>query len=262
MIGSSRVILVLASWLLLAPVVPALALDEGENFLVPIPHDFSAGPESVRGGLEMSSFLPDGESAAGWSEMISLTGDSGMAGQDPAQFAADEGARWRRSCPGGTTGTIADGFENGYKIAIWEYACPATSDSHQPETIWLKAIGGTERLYAARFIVHAPPSDRLAQQAIGYLRYVGICDTRGEEHPCPADGQPPTLPPPPTADVPIEPGPDGASPVGRPVTGATPIGADPIPAQVTPVQNTPAEAMPTGASNAGAAPTSRQVAPN
>jgi hypothetical protein len=121
-----------------------------------------------------------------WSRLITVQIFHGHANASPDAFADRLATGWKSACAGGQDQKVRDGNENGYPIVVWLYVCPLNPATHKPETMWLKAISGSDSLYAVQYAAREAPSKEMVTPAMEFLRQVMVCDTRRPDRPCPA----------------------------------------------------------------------------
>jgi hypothetical protein len=166
--------------------VSAAAGLRNENVLTPVPTGYKVGYSASQGALTMAEYIPVRETVEDWSTMITVQIFRGQGRRDPDAFADNLGARWKASCPDATSVPVTHGMENGYPFSVWSYECPHNPATRKPESMWLKAISGSDSLYAVQYANRTSMSPALIRPAMIYLKEVKVCDTRRPDRPCPA----------------------------------------------------------------------------
>jgi hypothetical protein len=151
-----------------------------------VPKDFKVGATTEENGVTITKFVPQAESVADWSRMITMQIFHGMANVDPDRFGRSLKERWRASCAGGDAQRLDAGSENKYSFSVWLFLCPVDQATQKPETLWLKIIGGRDAVYAVQYAYRQPMSPELMGPAMEYLNKVTVCDTRLPDRPCPS----------------------------------------------------------------------------
>jgi hypothetical protein len=167
----------------------AAATDGGlqdENVLLPQPEGFKVGFHNRQTQMETTEYLPAGETVDDWSRMITEQIFFRRRNVDPDDLPNFMVKSWSGACPGGVGERTGRTNENGYPVATWRFRCPMNTQTHKPETMWMKVISGADALYSVQYAYRRAPSDDLARPAMAYLQGVKVCDTRTPEHPCPA----------------------------------------------------------------------------
>jgi outer membrane protein assembly factor BamE (lipoprotein component of BamABCDE complex) len=157
-----------------------------ENVLTPLAAGFGEGKRARQGPMDIIEFVPIGETVQDWSRMITLQVFHNLRGVDPDGLPGNIAKSWAQACPGGVGESTGRTTENGYPVANWAFRCPLNPQTGKPETMWTKVISGQDALYSVQYAYRRPMADDLPGPAIGYLKSVTVCDTRGSAHPCPS----------------------------------------------------------------------------
>jgi hypothetical protein len=134
----------------------------------------------------MMEFVPDAESVENWSTMVTVQIFHDVRNGDGDAFAGNLGRLWQGACPDSSADKLEGGEVNGFRFALWSYACPLNGQTNKPETMWLKAISGADALYVVQYAYRASPTAEREQEAVSYLAKASACDTRRDDRPCPA----------------------------------------------------------------------------
>ena len=166
--------------------LPALAEGlSGENLLAGLPEPFELGWQTQQDNLEMFEYVPHGEKVEDWTRMITIQVFHGKPGTDGSGVGSQMAAIWGKACAGGTGLEATTGTENGYGFAVWSYDCPLNPETQKPESMFLKAMIGADALYVVQYAYRAEADEDMVSEAVGYLKTVGVCDTRVPEQACP-----------------------------------------------------------------------------
>ena len=171
--------------LVLCPLSGRAALRE-ENLLAPVPSGFKVGSSVKNERSIIQEFVPSAETVENWSRMATVQIFLGSAQVAPDTFANSLAGRWTASCPDGTAVKFHAGVENGFPVSLWTFSCPLNPATKKPETMYLKAIGGSDSLYVVQYAYRQALSQALVGPAVEYLRQVRACDTRRADRRCPA----------------------------------------------------------------------------
>jgi hypothetical protein len=164
---------------------PARAELLAENLLTNLPDGFKVGFQTRQGQMDMMEFVPAGETVEDWSAMVTVQVFHGQANADGDAFARRLAELWEGGCKGSKAERLDGGQVNRYPFVLWHYACPRNPQTGKPESMWLKAISGTDALYLVQYAYRAVPSVELERPALAYLAKASVCDTRKEDRACP-----------------------------------------------------------------------------
>jgi len=140
---------------------------------------------------EIAEFIPKGESAEAWSEMITVQLLPAHNSND--EFYATFESLVRQACTGGSTKVVATTEENGYPAKVFSLSCPANPKTGMGETTFIKTIEGKDKFYvvqkAWRTEKYKPGQMPLTSDDVAkwtdYLQSVRVCDNRLKERICP-----------------------------------------------------------------------------
>ncbi|WP_322517475.1 hypothetical protein SR870_08070 [Rhodopseudomonas palustris] len=176
-----RFIAVLAFAAVLAPLVPAQAL---EQMLLKPPKGFKVVAESKTDTTSTAVMVPDGQSAANWTEKLTTQILFKQAEQSPADYRAHSEKAAAAECPGATFETIKDGTENLYPMVTWTETCPKAKDGGKSEVIWSKAVRGRENFYLLQKAHRFEPNAKQRKALARLFDASRVCDTRVPGHRC------------------------------------------------------------------------------
>ena len=176
-----------AALVLAAMAVPAAAQGLDENLLIDMPEGFRVGRHAEDETGSILELVPiDGTAAAGAS-VITVQIFNDLGGSDGGAFATELGQRWLSDCALGEAGPVTEGEVNGYPFVVWGFSCPESPRSGEAESMWLKAISGTDAFYAVQYAHRGAATGERALEAFAYLVEVSVCDKRLPDRACPAD---------------------------------------------------------------------------
>jgi hypothetical protein len=173
--------------LILTALAPSAAKAElvDENLLVTSPPGYKVGFRDKKADMLMPEFVPAKETAENWTEMVTVRVFFGLK-TTPEQFMGDMEKRWRSACPNAEEPhTVASAPENGYPTLVWLLDCPKNPQTGKPEITWFKAVQGNDSFYLVQKAFKFEPSKEQITRWMGYLRNVGVCDSRIADRACP-----------------------------------------------------------------------------
>jgi hypothetical protein len=119
----------------------------GEGVGIVIPAGWTLSHRDESGKTALLEWVPDGESAADWTAMISIQRFAGLPGVDPEAFLRQLQNAFAATCPAIVTGELyADTFE-GLPIALHSLGCTANPQTGKGEVSLFTAIAGNQALY-------------------------------------------------------------------------------------------------------------------
>lgn len=183
-----RKLINLAIGSLFAAILPGAVLAQGledENLLLAIPNGYTAAFQTSDDSMEMSEFVPEGETVDDWSHMITVQVIRGNTTFSADSFSRQLAELWTASCAGSEGKAVADGTDNGYPYAVWLYSCPLNSGTGLPETTYSKVIAGADALYSVQFATRRELDQEFVDDAVDFLGKVLVCDSRVEGRACP-----------------------------------------------------------------------------
>jgi hypothetical protein len=159
---------------------------EAENLLTGLPEGFELGSQVREGVMDMSEFVPVGETVRDWTRLITIQVFKGE-GDAPIQlFAESLQQGWNSACADASNARLAEGFVNGYPYADWRFICPLSPHTDKPEAMWMRAVSGNDAFYVVQYAYRVAPTPEREAEARTYLEGVSVCDTRLAEHACPS----------------------------------------------------------------------------
>ncbi len=141
--------------------------------------------------LRMAEYGPP-EEPGGLLERLTFEAQSGRPLPDPITFVLAVSRDLSVRCQGFEDINISSGLENGYPTSVRLMICPQFKDSPHGQVVMAKAIQGSEQFYVVTRRRLTPPmvnrqpltAQEMAEWST-HLKGVALCDTRGDEHPCP-----------------------------------------------------------------------------
>lgn len=180
------------------PVLPPSVVPDGERHVAVIPEGWQAVHQSVANGLETRSYVPPGQSAESWQDMLTVQVvrlSSGKPAPAPDQLYAQTRSSYEQACDGVRLGELQNGRSNGYPSAFWVLGCARIKTGGYGEAAFFRIVQGNAALYIVQRAWRLPPFDRTQgpplppdqqKQALEILQRFTVCDPSRKEHPCPA----------------------------------------------------------------------------
>jgi hypothetical protein len=194
-----KVPFVLAALLLLPPAAAWAQAPgpQGEHFFIALPDGWVEAARTRQQGADVIAYVPKGQTAESWSDMLTLQVFSGMTALPPRVFYERTTATVTKTCDGPQAGDLQSGLSNGYPSAFWVLGCGRNRLSGRGETSFFRLIQGQTALYMAQrawrtddYTDGGPPIPAAeSQAAVGLLTSFGVCDPQADGHPCPAFGR-------------------------------------------------------------------------
>lgn len=157
-----------------------------ENLLAGLPEGFELGSQVSEGVMDMTEFVPVGETVKDWTSLITIQVFKGE-GDAPIQLFAESFEQgWNSACANASDAKLSEGVVNGYPYADWRFVCPLSPHTGKPEAMWMRAISGNDAFYVVQYAARAEPTPMREAEIRGYLQGVSVCDTRLPEQACPA----------------------------------------------------------------------------
>lgn len=179
-----------------SPVVPPAAAQGGERFSIQIPKGWKQASRNASGPIETVSYVPDGQSAERWQDMLTIQmvkTPAGAQALSPDQLYAQSQSSYEQACDGVKLGTLQSGRSNGYPSAFWVLGCSKVKSAGYGETAFFRTIQGTAALYMAQWAWRVAPFDTTQgpplledqqKEALTTLQSFQVCDPASRQHPC------------------------------------------------------------------------------
>jgi hypothetical protein len=164
---------------------PVLAADHEQMPLKP-PKDYKVTAETKTDKDNTVVLLPAKQSAADWTERLTVQTLYRQTEQSPAAYRDGAEKAAAAECPGATFEKLKDGTENLYPMAMWIEKCPRAKDSGKPETTWWKAVQGRENFFLLRRTVRFEPDAKLVKAWTKFFEAARVCDIRVPGQKCKA----------------------------------------------------------------------------
>lgn len=177
-----------------APAVAGHVPARGELLLAAQPEGWKETGAMHTPALRMAEYGPDQE-AEDRVERLTFEAQSGKPLPDPINFVLGLGHDLEARCQGFQGINVSSGRENGYPTSVRLMICPKLEDATYGQVVMAKAIQGNDDFYVITHRLRMPPfkgtGQPLTAQAMAewtvQLRETRLCDTRGDDHPCPRE---------------------------------------------------------------------------
>jgi hypothetical protein len=157
-----------------------------EQLLVTPPDHFVLGADHSRDKNTYMEYVLSGQSVDNWTDMLTVQIYKG-ASITPAAFLQKIGGGIVGKCPGTVSKhNIINGTSNGYVVSMLDLWCPNNPQTNKPETIIFRVIKGADALYSVQYAWRSTPTAEQIDAAVKYLAQASVCDSRSEQHSCPA----------------------------------------------------------------------------
>src|SRR5579862_8637170 len=129
-----------------------------------MPHGFVTNFEKTTGAHYQREAVPKGESGDKWTQMITVTGERGIASQaglTPELFAQNMASGFKRACPESFNAKpIGDGQTSGYAsfTAILSCGTSPTTGGATSESAIVLVVAGKKDYYTIQWAVRTAPS--------------------------------------------------------------------------------------------------------
>lgn len=170
----------------------------GERFFIALPEGWTEAARSTQQGANVVAYVPQGQSAEQWADMLTLQVYNGLTALPARAFYERAIANVQKTCDGPQAGDLQTGLSNGYPSAFWVLGCGRNRATGQGETSFFRLIQGDSALYMAQrtwrtkaYVQDGPPvAPAQAEQAVELLSSFSVCNplAEGDAHPCPAVG--------------------------------------------------------------------------
>lgn len=174
--------------------------DGDERLFMTAPKGWQKVLDNRQGNIRQVEFIPPGQSAKNWSDIVTLTVTYGLRTESLAMYLAGHVSVTRRTCPSARVLQPRFESENGFGGVIYGFECiGGTRPSFAPnvsvkriELMTFKVIQGRKNLYVAQRAWHGdekPASYPLASKGgmrpwVAFFDDVELCDTASKSQTC------------------------------------------------------------------------------
>lgn len=176
--------------------VPPATVQTGERYSIQVPKGWQLVNRSGNGAVETLSYVPEGQSAERWQDMLTIQAvrtSAGVQALSPERLYAQSQNSYEQACDGVKLGTLQAGQSNGYPSAFWVLGCAKVKAAGYGETAFFRTIQGTSALYMAQWAWRVAPFDKTQgpplledqqKEALTTLQSFQVCDPASPQHPC------------------------------------------------------------------------------
>jgi hypothetical protein len=164
---------------------PLAAQDAGEEFIFPVlPGYPTAGTQTKQDNVVTTTWLPNGETADNWTDMMMSVVFPGSKEQ-PQDYEATQEKAWMPNCALLSVKQLSTGVEQGYPTALWQVGCANNPATGKPEYAWFKAILGNDSLYVMSRTFRFDLSSDQQKAAVLSVNSAIVCGTKPGDPKCP-----------------------------------------------------------------------------
>lgn len=169
----------------------------GERFFVALPQQWTEVARSRQQGAKVVAYVPQGQTAEAWTDMLSLQVYPEMTALPARAFYERSLKNVQDTCDNPQAGALQTGLSNDYPAAFWVLGCGLNRAIGRGETSFFRLIQGDGGLYMAQRTWRTDPyldgsgpgiPAQAHDQAIELLSSFGVCDPTDPDHPCPDMG--------------------------------------------------------------------------
>lgn len=163
---------------------PAALWAQEQAAFVPLP-GFVLAQEDGADDAFARIYVPDGETAASWSQMQQHRRLPEHAGDNPIEFLRLVAGDLQAICPDLGFRVGNGRVMGGYPTAVIYGRCPAGADRPEPEFFISVAISGEQALHVVEQTWRGAPSDEEFEEQLRDLFGVQLCQATRNPVPCP-----------------------------------------------------------------------------
>jgi hypothetical protein len=149
---------------------------EDVNVLLKIPNGYKVGFEDTSDMGSILELVPEGETIAQWSEMLTVQILRNKKGLTLSEYREGIEKLWALICPGSSSETVEQGFEKLHPTLIWSQACPFNRKTGKPEMTWFKVLIRNGNFVVVQKAYKFKPSIQEIAHWNAFLRETEICD--------------------------------------------------------------------------------------
>lgn len=168
------------------------ATRQPETYGFAVPQRWQEVDRSRQQGVDMITFVPQGQSLQGWTDMVILQVYREMTALPAEALRERTLSALRAACADASAGTLQTGLSNNYPSAFWVTACARNSQSGLGEIAYFRSLQGNDNLYMVQRVWNTAPfapnppalPEAEKQEAIAILRALTVCQPGDSRHPC------------------------------------------------------------------------------
>ncbi|MCG6858417.1 MAG: hypothetical protein LJE67_10155 [Salaquimonas sp.] len=153
--------------------------------MIPIPKGFVVGSQNRTQDVLVVEWVPEGQSAENWTDMITMQTLYGRGDLKPFAFEKKMVSEWTINCPATKYQPIRDGVENGYTFSFWLLSCEKNPKTGKPDFTMMKAMQGNDSFYTVQRAFKSQPAKDTVVNWSNFMSQIRVCDTRLPDRECP-----------------------------------------------------------------------------
>lgn len=153
----------------------AFATEPEERLVLDLPDGFEEVTALVSGPAQITEYVPRGQTATDWHEIVTVQVFSGLTGVDPRGFLGGVAATAIRGCAEASADLVAETAEAGVPVAVAVISCPHSPGSDGPETFIAKAMAGRDAFYVVQASWRGVPATEPLERWFGVLLTAALC---------------------------------------------------------------------------------------
>jgi hypothetical protein len=164
--------------ILAAIIAGASAADalEDANVLSKMPDGYKVGFEETSDMGSILELVPEGETITQWTEMLTVQILRNENGLTLSEYRESIEKLWASICPGSSSETVEQGFEQLHPTLTWSQICPSNRKTGKPEMTWFKVVIRNGTFVVVQKAYKFKPSVEEIAHWNAFLREVEICD--------------------------------------------------------------------------------------
>lgn len=139
-----------------------------------IPPGYKIVHESSGSAGTIIELIPEGESLAQWTEMLTVQVLRNERGWTLSGFQVAMRELWADMCPCGSTTIIERGRERLQPVLIWSHACPLNKGTGKAENTWFKASIRGGYVVTVQKAFRFSPSEEAVAFWVSFLKEVRV----------------------------------------------------------------------------------------
>jgi hypothetical protein len=159
------------------------ALEDG-NVLSKMPNGYKVGFEEASDMGSILELVPEGETVTQWTEMLTVQILRNKHGLTLSEYRKGVEKLWALICPGSSSETVEQGFEQLHPTLTWFQTCPLNRKTGKPEMTWFKVMIRNGNFVVVQKAYRFKPSIEEIAHWNDFLRETEICDPGSTAQAC------------------------------------------------------------------------------
>jgi hypothetical protein len=159
------------------------ALEDG-NVLSKMPNGYKVGFEEASDMGSILELVPEGETVTQWTEMLTVQILRNKHGLTLSEYRKGVEKLWALICPGSSSETVEQGFEQLHPTLTWSQTCPLNRKTGKPEMTWFKVMIRNGNFVVVQKAYRFKPSIEEIAHWNDFLREIEICDPGSTAQAC------------------------------------------------------------------------------